>query len=825
VLSLWAATIEHPVAWLSLGEEDNDAIQFLSYLVAALQRIAENLGQDSLTLHNARSPASLDQAIIVLINELSLLTEDFFLFLDDYHFIETQEIHAALGLLIDHLPQRMHIVLSTRSDPPLPLSRLRVRGQLREIRQKDLCFTAAEAATFLNQTMNLNLTDAQVAALESKTEGWIAGLQLAALSLLNKEEIGPFIEDFSGSHRFVIDYLADEILSQQPLELRQFLRQTAILDRMTASLCDFITGSHNSASVLKQLEENNLFLFPLDNHRGWYRYHRLFANYLRAELEEEQATTLHKRAAAWFASKELHAEAVKHAFSSGDVAEAQAAVLLAAPLVFEQGSLNTLLGWLEALPDKAIYENSDLSIFMGFGLFLSKSENKVTPYLQAAEQNLSQEATPSTNGRLFSLKAHMALAEGKNDDCIRFSNEALVHLAAEDFSFRNLTLNVLGQVTEMEGDIASAVGIYDQAFQTGWDAGDQMGALVAFTNLIFSLNEMGRRQEAVAACAQLIAEINSMTVQGFPVADAVKLSWSLLSLEANQLDLALEQAQSALEFVSTLQISQGILWGHFLLARVYLARGEFESLLGLTQKGIHLASEMDRESIHGAWFAALEAQAYLSQGNFDMAAHWAASQGYVSSKAPPYWLELPYFTFIRMMLVQRRFSEAQSLLGLMADSAHKGQRYRMLITIRLLQALCLLAQKRLPEADNNVKHALQLAEPEGYRRAFLDEGSQMASILPRVRAAAPAFVDDLIESFGAPKLSTTNIESLVEPLSTRELEVLGLVAMGLSNRQIAEELFVTVGTVKKHLNNIFGKMGVKSRTQAIIRANELELLK
>jgi LuxR family maltose regulon positive regulatory protein len=825
LLSTWTQECGMPAAWLSLGAEDNDPVSFMTYVVTALHGIGEDVGQASLAMLNATPPPPLNNMLVVLINELSRLPDDFFLFLDDYHFIDAQEIHTALAYLVDNLPQKMHIVLSSRSDPPLPLSRLRARGQLTELRQADLRFTAGEAATFLNQSMGLSLTEEQVAALEARTEGWIAGLQLAAISLRGKQDISAFVQEFSGSHRFVIDYLADEILAQQPEGLRQFLEQTSILDRFTAPLCDRVTGREDSAAVLQLLEENNLFLFPLDEHRDWYRYHHLFSDFLRSELEEEHESTLHKRATEWFLSEKLYSEAVNHALASGDMEEAEKAILLAAPAVFNQGSLNILMRWLDALPEETVLENSELAIYKGFALFICQSDEEVPPFLKAAEQSLTQESTPATLGRFMSLKAHMALSDGQVDDCISLSREALEHLDEEDLSFRNLTLNVLGQVLEMKGDVASAADVYDQAFKSGWQAGDQIGALVVFTNLIFSLNELGRRQEALDLCNQLASEMDAITVQGFSLSDTVCLAWSLLSLEANELDVAQEQAQRALDILSAVNFAQGVLWGQYILARVHLAKGDFEAMFPITQMGIRLAKQVGRESLHGAWLAALEAQAHLLQGNISKAARWAEAAGYALHETPHFWSEYRYFTFTRLLLAQERLAEAGELLQTKEKAAQQGGRTRKLITIYLLQARTLLAQRNRKEALEHVERALRIAAPENYRRAFLDEGMTIAQLLPQVRAAAPAFVHELMVAFGAVDEAMPEAVALLDPLSERELEVLRLVAKGLSNRQIAETLFVTVGTVKKHLNNIFSKLSVKSRTQAFVRARELGLLK
>jgi LuxR family maltose regulon positive regulatory protein len=812
LLTTWIEESGLPTALLSLDGEDNDPTRFLVYITNALGTIASDVGGASLTMLQSTQNIPSEAVLITLINELSTIPYHFTLLLDDYHFIDEQEIHTALNYLIDHLPQRMHLIIASRSDPPLPLSRLRARGQLIEVRQADLRFTPEEAGIFLNQTVGLNLTAEQIGALEGKTEGWIAGLQLAALSLRGKEDIPTFIQAFSGSHRFVIDYLADEVLSQQSTDLRQFLHQTSILDRFTAPLCDAVTGRQDSSSLIKILDEANMFIIPLDEHREWYRYHHLFRDLLRAELEDENRETLHKKAARWLVSEGLSAEGVKHALASGDTEGAVNAISQAAHGEFNQASFNTLLGWLDSLPEETVRGDTLLATYKSFSLLLTQSYKDALPYAKAAEQSFSPGAPSSISGPLMSLKAHMALYGEKLDDCINLARESLEHLSEGDYLFRNLTLNVLGQVLEIKGDVTSAVDIYRQAINSGWQSGDRLGALVVFTNLVFSLNELGRRREALSWCEQLLSRIKNQHLQGFHLLDAVYLSWSLLSYEANQLDLAQEQVQRALKMMEAVNISQGITWGMYLLAQIYLAKGENDVMLRTIREGSQLASKMGMGSIHGAWIDSLEAKADLQRGDLVEATRWADASGYSSRDRPHHWQENTYFTYVRWLIALDRLDEAVELLNTMQATAQKGGRQRKLITIHILHALVQISRGESQLAQEHIECAVRFAAPEGYRRAFLDEDPVTLQLLLKARSTAPGFVDDLLtasESDAAPVPPPTEGFDL---LTERELEVLRLVGKGLSNREIAEILVITLGTVKKHLNNIFSKLYVKSRT-------------
>lgn len=825
IMSLWEQQNRSPSAWLALDADDNQVVRFLVYMITAFQAIAPEVGQTALAMLQSTQSSSLEVVLTVLINELSSLPEDFFLFLDDYHLIEAQAIHTALSFLIEHLPQHMHLVIASRSDPPLPLSRLRARGQLTELRQADLRFTTEEAAGFLKQSLGLQLTPQQIAALEARTEGWIAGLQLAALSMRGRENHEAFIRDFSGSHRFVIDYLADEVFSRQAEDLRQFLCETAIVDRLTPALCQAITGRSDSAALLRMLEEANLFLIPLDDQRTWYRYHPLFQDFLRTRLEEHLRTELHKKASQWFLANGYAYEAVNHALSTGDMDLAEQVISQAVKDAFQQAAFPSLIGWLEALPEERVLANPVLAIYKSLTLFITHSLEEALPYGLAAEKLIGSDMQSALQGQFLCLKAHLAMCVGQLDEAVQYAREALEYLEEEHHFLHNLTLNVLGQVLEMKGEVAMAVEIYRQAFEYGWQAGDHLGALVVFTNLVFGLNELGRRREAVSGCQRLVADEKLSTEHGLPLKDAIYLPWSLLEFEANNLDLAFEYSERALKLAQAVNFTPATIWAQYILAFVHLAKGELEAMRELTRQGREFASQTGRENLQGTWFAALEAQASIDSGDLPAALRWADSMGYTPQDSPSHWMDQPYFTYLRSLLRSGQVEAAQALLNTMETLAEQGGRQRKLITIYLLQALACQANGEKETARERLSRAVELAAPEGYRRAFLDEGQGIQQLLPHVRQIAPAFVDELLFSFHPSKPVPASVEGFMEALTERELEVLELVAKGLSNREIAEVLYVTLGTTKKHLNNIFSKLYVESRTQAVAKARELGLLK
>ena len=824
LLSIWIKERDFPTAWLSLDAEDNDGLLFIRYLIAALQKISPEIGQISLALLKSTQTPSPSSILSALLNDLAQIERDFTLVLDDYHSIENQEVHDSLTYLLDHLPPHMHLFIASRSDPPLALSRLRARNQLLEIRQADLRLTPEEAQQFLKQSMSLDLSDDQIAQLESRTEGWIAGLQFAGLSLTKHEDKGAFLDSFGGSHRFVIDYLADEVLSKQPEEIQAFLRQIAVLDRFSAPLCDMLTGRKDSQHLLSLLEDSNLFLIPLDEQRNWYRFHHLFLDYLRSQLDDQLQATLHVIAAEWFMTNNLYPEAVKQASASGDNELLITAITNAAKGAFEGGEISSLSSWLNSLPEKELMSNSQLATYKGLITFFSENPAATLPYAQAAQKNLPQDASSSLQGQLMSLQAHLALYQGDLERGINLSRDALEYLEPDDLFFRNLTLNVLGQILEIRGDVSAAAEIYKQAFISGHKADDQLGTLVVFTNLIFSLNELGDRNQALTICEEFAADQKWCSSAGLDLSAGVFLPWSLLSYEANQLDLAQEQVQRALQGLELVNVAQGKLWGLYILASIHLANHDYDQLVKITAQGRDLASSIGAKEIHYSWFEALEAQANLINGDLLVVERWAESRNFSPLDTPQHWFEQQYFTYVRLLITQKRFADARNLLNSMQSSALAGQRKRKLITINLLQALTESASEQQTKVSGYIEKALEYVVQQDYRQAFLNEGQALLDLLPAARHFAPEFIDALLADHDPYRDSSTHLPQPYEALSERELEVLSLVARGYSNRQIAEALFISLGTVKKHLNNIFGKLQVKNRTQAVIQARELDLI-
>jgi LuxR family maltose regulon positive regulatory protein len=824
----WLNRLQRPCTWLSLDKGDNDPVQFVTYLIAALQAVDEGIGQAALSLLGAPQLPPIESLVRLLINDIAASPQPFVLVLDDYGAIHNEAIHETVEFLIEHQPSQVQLVLVTRQDPPLPLPRLRVRRQMVEIGEQDLRFTTEEAGDFLKQALGLDLDPQIIAALEARTEGWIAGLQLAALSVQGRsaDRIAGFVDLFRGSHRHVIDYLAEEVLAQQSDEIRDFLCQTSILDRLTAPLCDEVTGRSDSKEVLRQLDRANLFLIPLDDQRQWYRYHHLFADFLRTELDAETQASLHWRASHWLARQGLLPEAVKHALVARDWDLAVRTVALASEEAFRFGSLATLQSWLDALPDEMVRADSELATYQGYVLFFTGQTSQAFAFVVAAEQNLRPDAAPPSRGRLLSLKAHMALCSDDLDAAVEYAREALACLDPSNAVFRNLTSNLLGQVLETKGDVVAAADVYHEAARSVRGVSNQVGALVVLTNLVFALNELGRRREAVAICQRALEERTLLPGSALPVTEGICLAWSLLSYEANELELAREQAMRALDLAEQTNITDGVVWGRLILARVHLACGELAAARQVTREGQQYVADRDIYEGKAQAFAAVEAQASLLEGDLSAAARWAQAAGFSPADTPHHWDEPQYFAYVRVLLAQGRLEDAKQLLDTMERSARQGERLRKLITIYLLQAVAHRAAGETEQAMALVEKALDLAAPEDYRRAFLDEGPAIVDLLPRVRHLAPGFVSHVLEAApakdGGPPVPQA--QALIEPLSERELEILRLIAAGRSNPEIAELLYLSLNTVKWHAKNLYGKLHVGSRIEAVARAQELELL-
>lgn len=826
----WVGEGSRPIVWLSMDEADNDPVRFISYLVAAFQQVDASIGQATqLALQSPQMPPVQGLAT-PLINDIIATGKTLTLVLDDYHLISSLAVQQVLEFLLEHQPPSMHMIISTREDPPLPLTRLRARGQLTEIRERDLRFTAEEAATFLNQTMGLSLSGEAIQALETRTEGWIAGLQLAALALQQgRDDPESFVATFTGSDRYIMDYLVTEVLGQQPEEMRTFLHQTSILDTLTADLCDALTGRQDSRRILDRLEGANLFLFPLDHHREWYRYHRLFAEFLRMSLGREEHKSLHQKAMYWYEEHNLMEQAIRHALAytklSGDLDPAERLIRLAAETTLLGGSLITLRGWLDALPDTRVRACGELATCKGWMLAFTGDSASVEEYASAAEEAFKQVDTPpASRGKLLLLRAFVAsLSRQDYETAIASSAGALEALGSDHLHWQVIAYWIMAESLERTRNIAEAIDAFRKAQQVGLALGSHIFTSIAEGSLALSLNTHGLRREALQVCEDALERYTDDLGRHSPMACMIFIRLGLLAYEANQVDLSRHYYEQALDLSEKLALGTNLTYIYGMLAPTLYAQGETDAALDALQKAYPIVTQTGYLEVD--WFLGLEADIRLKQGEIAFVRRWAEAADLSPGDEPQYMQIEQHMVYARLLLVEDRLADAQRWLAALERFTQERGLFRWLITTHILQALLAERMGDRAAACDYLSQALQLASPEGYFRAFLDEDRQVITLLSEVRHVAPDFVGRLLDFT---RLSSAGqgrpAQPLDEPLSERELEVLGLIASGLSNSDIAQKLFITVGTVKRHINNIYGKLEVASRTQAMVKARELHLI-
>jgi len=834
------------VAWLSLDEGDNDPARFLAYLIAALQTAIPEVGQAAeLQLHSPQ-PAAAEATLTVLINDLSERARPVVLVLDDYHVIAAPAVHQALAYLLKHLPPGMHLLIATRSDPPLRLSRLRSQSQLVEVRAGDLRFNLDETGRFFSQAMGLSLSPTETAQLEQRTEGWVTGLQMAALSLQGRADPRAFISAFTGSHRYILDYLTDEVLERRPAGSRLFLLQTSILDRLCGPLCDAVTGRDDSRQVLAQLEQANLFLIPLDDERRWYRYHHLFAEVLRQRLAQEQAhhlPELHRRAALWFEQNGLSEEAINHAIAGGAYEQAARLIERLAGTLLRKGAGASVARWLEAMPPEVVRAHPQMCLIngwlnvMGPALNPERAEEWVQVALRATPAD--QPADAQFAGEVAALQAMIASIWSEAASSIELSRRALAALPAHS-PWRGLMTFCLGSTLFLDGDVIAAKHILEEALRLSREDGDHYIQL----NAAGFLGDIQVFQGRLGRAAEIYRQTLSWADPGVPQKGALMAHAGLAHIlaERNQLEDSLSNVHSGLEQLEKVGGAWAALVLNRELARIELAQGNPADALTALEHARQLG-RTTRVNIVAAQAAALTARLHLLRGDLPAAQRWAADNklGPDDSQADhPGLHEEEYLSLARLLNAQGDYAPALSLLERLMRAAEREGRMGSATAIAVLQALTRQAQGDASRALASLRSALRLAEPEGYVRLFVDEGEPMRALLSDFRALLQprlsitsdsesrrllAYTDRLLSVFApAGREAAGQPGDYLEPLSERELEVLRLMAAGASNREIADRLYLAVPTVKKHVSNILGKLNVSNRTQAVAEARALEML-
>jgi LuxR family maltose regulon positive regulatory protein len=837
--------------WLSLDESDNDLTRFLVYVVAALQTVEADLGKGALSALESPQPPPAEVILTALINDIAALPDRMVLVLDDYHLIEAQPIHDALTFLVRHLPPPpsggsqppsggLHLVLASREDPPLPLARLRARGQLTELRATDLRFSSSEAAECLNQVMGLGLSAEDVAALERRTEGWITGLQLAAISMRGHKDAASFIKSFTGSHHFVLDYLIQEVLEQQSESVQAFLLQTAVLDRLTGPLCDALTGQDNGQTTVEYLEHANLFTVPLDEERRWYRYHHLFADLLRQRLQRERSDLvpeLHRRASEWYEENGLIPEAVNHALAASDFDQASELLERTAWAMLMRGQVTTLLRWLRALPDASVCSRSELVMLRAWILALMGQ-------LDDAESYLSSVHVPHERGEMAAIRGYIAHHRLETVEAIERSQEALELLPEEQWFPRGAAAVILGTACLRGGDPVAASQAMSEAVGIGQTASQTYMTMVATTGLGEAQEMRGHLGQAAQTYREALHLASLYASEPMPFAGMAYIGLAGPLYERNDLDGAMRCVTKGLELSKQARNIDTIKDGYYNLALLHQALGNPDRALEALQE-VENAAQRGGHSYWMARACAIRSQWSLQRGNIAAASTSAqesrshARESHARDDGADFVHEFGEIAAARVLVAQAlspgatrsdKASQAlRSLAGLL-QAAEAATRMGSVIKILTLQALAFQAQRDMDQAMSALERALSLAEPEGYVRTFVDEGKPVARLLyeARTRGIASDYIRRLLAAFPvaeaeqtAPSKTHPAQPGLVEPLSERELEVLELIAEGLTNLEIASRLFLALNTVKAHSRNIYGKLGVHSRTQAVARARAL----
>jgi LuxR family maltose regulon positive regulatory protein len=828
LVSEWVVCGKCPVAWLSLDKEDSDPRRFLSYLVAALQTVQTDVGKEiQEMLQTSQSPPG-ESILISLLNEIATTPEDLCLVLDDYHVIESQPIDHALDFLLERSPPQFHLIITTREDPSLPLARLRARGQLNEIRVSDLRFTHSEAADFLKHMMGLELSEANIAALETRTEGWVAGLQLAAISMQGQKDPASFIESFTGSHHFVLDYLVEEVLLQQPENIQTFLLCTSILNRLCGSLCDAILldSTTPGQKTLEYVEGANLFLISLDNERRWYRYHHLFADLLRQRLQQNSAISsggkeievaeLHIRASKWYEDNGFAVEAFQHAAAANDVDRAKRLMDGDGMPLQYRGAMTPVLNWLESLSEELMDAMPSLWVAYASALtIIGKPVDSIEKILQSAEtalQDVQQDdKTWDLVGQIAAIRAMLAVPQNQIETIIDQSRRALEYLHPENLSVRTTTAWTLGYAYQLRGDRKAAIQAHTEALAISQDSGNTMISIAAAT----SLGQIHESENLYHEADENYRNVLELAGEPpLPAACEAHLGLARICCEWNNLDATQEHGEKSLRLARNMENVDTPAKGELLLARLNLARGDAD---GAAERVANAERFMKKNSFSHLMLdiAALQITVLLRQGNLAQAADLAEKHKLPLSQA-------------RVHLARGDASAALAVLKSYRQQLGAKERCDELLRVIILQAIALHAQGEEKQAALVLEEALTLAKTGGLVRIFVDEGAPMAELLSKAAAQGimPHFVGKLLGAFetGGKQDGSKSVQPLIDPLSERELEILQLIAQGLSNREIGERLFLALNTVKGHNRRIFSKLQVQRRTEAVVRARELELL-
>jgi ATP/maltotriose-dependent transcriptional regulator MalT len=848
LLAEWSQRRERPVGWLSLDAGDNDPVRFWRHAVAALDRAQPGVAERISALLGPPAPASFEGLATALVNELAADGGDALLILDDYHLIEAQPVHASLQFLLDHQPPELHVVLASRADPQLPLARLRARGQLTELRVAELMFTLEEAAALLRETAGLELRDDAVAALVARTEGWAAGLQLAALSLQRQPDAAGFVETFSGSHRHVLDYLTEEVLEQQPEPVRDFLFETSVLDRLSGPLCDAVTGRADGQQMLEAIEGANLFLVPLDDVRGWWRYHPLFADLLRARLQQqdpERIHGLHRKAGLWHEEYGSVDSAVTHALAAADPLWAARLIERHADELLVRGEETTLRRWLAALPPGLIDSRPRLLIAQTRFAGAEELDGLLDAAERALEHTADEPYEPSADrgiSRLANVPAMIAVGRafvtylrGDGDATMHFASRALAEIGEGDWMLDSLARALLGSAEWLHGRLGEAERAIASSIAR-WQAAGVHDQVELWCQYLGQIQCARGRLDLAVATHQQVLDVGATPDRPAQLASSsAHVGLGAVAYQRGDFDTAMQHLTEGLrlsrQFVNPDSLANGLAT----LAWIHRARGDVSAALDAMEEAERVSEPTVVDLLNSV--PAQRARLLLSQGDVAAAARWTEQRGITAQDEPSYPHEVAYLLLARVLLAQDQPNQALGVLDRLQPAAVAQVRTGSVIEIQALRALALAALGDGDGAVATLAETRTRAYPQGYVRVFVDEGPAMGSLLGRLIRTQPVtvpgdYVGTLVQGLRHDMEGPASDEGptaaivagLVTELSERELEVLRLLAAGEQNQEIADQLYLALNTVKKHVTHIFEKLGAANRTEAASRARELGLL-
>ena len=814
---------ESRTAWLSLDQDDSDPVHFAYYMIATLQGIEPRVGRAPISLLGSLKMPDLKDLMSLLLNEIAAAQERILLVLDDYHTVRNPDIDSALTFLIERMPERLRLIVATREEPQLPLARWRTLERVVEIGLDDLRFSYDEAVLFFRQTMGVSIDSRSARTLEARTEGWIAGLQMAALSLRLRgreetlSETAKAAATFSGRHRYLVEYLAAEVLKRQSDDIRAFLHRTAILERLCAPLCDAVAGRVDSKDVLSYLDQANMFLIRLDDDREWYRYHQLFADYLRSGVPAAEQRELHQKASAWYEANGFGAEAIKHAMAARDT---EASVRLIRSYVEEslsRGEMPTLLSWLDGLPESVLRLHSDLAGYKSWLLYLRGQSAQGQTYSALADGVDASDALPAQQGISLAFRAYLALNWSDPKDAIPLARQALDQLGNGTSFFHPYALCLMGQAQGLANDRRTAAETLREAVRRAQQQGNRLMALDALGHLAGTLKAQGQLREAILLCTEAADQYVDAADNPLPIVGLVYVPLGMLHYELGDLETARRFLTLGINLCEQLGMVYFRLLGKCALATLQHACNENDQGW-TTLAAAREVSEQPESPRRQRMVAIATAEFQLREGNVEAAARTLEHARTLTGPST----EQERMAQARLLLAEHSPSMAWKVLTALEESAQQQQSNGSLIAIYVLQALCKRTLGQHAGARQCVENAVSLAASAGYRRVFLDEGANIVAMLEQARHVAPAFVSSLL----APDSSGREPPAgpLLEPLSKVELEILSLLNRGLTNQEIANRLAMTVGTTKWRMNQIFGKLQVRNRIEALARARQLKLL-